>query len=352
VSGSREAFFRGRRRRACPLGFFLAKEVRKMKRKKITVIGGGTGPTAILRGLVQLGGRKRFEINSIVTVSDSGGSSGMLRDELGVLPPGDLLKSLVALSPKVYARELLQFRFTEGNGLPRLAGHTFGNLSMVMFGLRTGNDLEAVLAMEQLLDCHGHVLPVSLNKRVELVAETNRRFIVGEGKIEEWIYAEKKVGLREQLRRVFLKPQPQILPEAMQAIRSADLIAIAPGSFYTSLMAVLGVKGMVAALRHKRLAYVVNITTHPKETPRWKASDFVTHLEAAIGRQVNFVLCNTALPTKLKEKYRAEKSRTVEVDIPATWNGRFVIGARFVPEGAQLARHDPNLLASIIASLE
>ena len=333
-----------------PLQIFFRKEVRRMNRKKrIVIIGGGTGLTHLLSGLVKLGGRERFAITSIVSIADSGGSTGALREVWGVLPPGDIRQSLVALSTKPWAVEFVHHRFTASNG--KLHDHTSGNLLFTALGLYTGDDLVALKAMEELLDCQGAVLPVSLNRQVKLIAQTTRGIINGEGLIDAWIYGPQKAKGRQWILDVYLKPRPRILPQAARAIQRADLVVIGPGSFYTSLMAVLSVQGMRQALAGTRLAYVVNITTHPKETPEWPASRFVLELERRIGRKVDFVLCNSGVSRRLRERYGRERSSTVRLNLLSHWEGRRVITANFVPQGVVFARHDPFRLASVIAGL-
>lgn len=324
--------------------------MKKVGKKKIVTVGGGTGQSAPLQGLVLLGGRKKFETTAIVGMADSGGSSGRLRDELGVLPPGDVLKALLALSTKSYARDLLSYRF---NGRRRsiLDGHTAGNLLLTMMSSYCGDYLNAVQSMEQFLDCQGRVFPASLSSTT-LVGVTNRgREIRGEGEIELWIYGNKSIQ-PEHLMELELEPVPMLLPAARRAIREADLVVIGPGSFYTSLAAVLKVKGMSQAIREvKQVVYVVNLTTHPRETPGWTAGAFVQKTEELIGRRVDIVLCNSSIPQPLREKYGEGKAEAVAVDVSSLWDGRRVITANFVTPGAILARHDPERLALVIASL-
>src|SRR3989344_5225546 len=196
--------------------------------RKIVVIGGGTGPTAFLSGLVAAGGKDKFDITAVVSMADSGGSSGRLRDEKGVLPPGDVLKALLALSPKPYARELLPERFPH-DGIPKLNGHSVGNLLLVSLYEYLDKDyLQAIVAMEQILKCQGRVLPVTLESS-HLIAETTKRHIEGEGEIEKFLFGRKALVIDERLKNVRLIPTPTLLPEADEAIRKADMIVIGPG---------------------------------------------------------------------------------------------------------------------------
>jgi uncharacterized cofD-like protein len=313
------------------------------KKQRIVALGGGTGLATTLRGLRKSGITQEHDVTAIVATSDSGGFSGFLRDEKGILPPGDLLKALLASSglPEL-AEELFYHRYADNS----VAGHY-----MLMGMVQIDGVLGAIAKAEELLRCSGKILPATLAP-AHLFAETNRRVIKGEGPIEQWFYGNKAEdrGL-ELLLRVFLEPPCSILPEAQEAIKAADLVIIGPGSFYTSLIACLEVKGMKEALTESRVAYIVNTTTHPKETPDWKVSQFVHELEMQIRRKVDVVICNNHVPEHLLESYRAEFSAPVGVDVPSDWNGRQVISGQFVAEDAPLARHDAELLAGAIKQL-
>lgn len=310
---------------------------------KLVIMGGGTGSSALARGLNLNGVTENHEVTAIVGMADSGGYSGLLRNEAGVLPPGDVMKVLLAFSklPEL-AEKLLYHRFPDGS----VPGHDI----LTAHAKRDGF-LNAVRDMEEYLQCSGRVLPASLED-ANLCAETNRRIIEGEGNIEEWFYAQKvKDWDKEKLLRVYLHPACGILPEARSAIEEADLVVIGPGSFYTSLIACLQVEGMTEALVGKPIVFVVNVTTHPKETPYWRASDFVKELELQIRRRVNIVVCNRGISTELQEKYKAEHSSAVKVDIPSLWNKRHVITRQLVAPKSSFARHDPRRLARVIQEL-
>ena len=282
-------------------------------------------------------------------MADSGGSSGRLRDELGVLPPGDVLKALLALSSKPYARDLLLYRFN-GDLSARLHGHTVGNLFLSMMSQFAGDYLQALTAMEQLLDCQGKVLPASLDK-ANLVATIGRgEVIVGEGRIESWIYRQKG-GADSRIKSVSLQPAASILPAARDAIRAAHLVVIGPGSFFTSLMAVLDVGGLISELAGKKIAYVVNLTTNHRETPRWKASRFLAELERKLARKVDYAVCNTSIPEQIQSRYREEGAGTVKADLPTSYGKRLILCANLVPEDSVLARHDPMRLATLLVSI-
>lgn len=309
---------------------------------KIAIIGGGTGLSTLARGLRRLLGLSgKHQITAIVGMADSGGFTGILRNEKGVLPPGDIMKLLLAFSTRPeLAEQLLYHRFADGS----VPGH------YILTGMakRTGF-LQAVENLQDLLQCAGTVLPATLDP-AHLFAETNLRIIAGEGEIEKWIYNNEDWD-KEKLLRVYLNPGCKLLPQASRAIEEADLVVIGPGSFYTSLVACLEVKGMNKVLAQKRIAYVVNVTNHPKETPSWTVSNFVSQLEQQIGRQVDVVVCNKTVPAHLLEKYGEEHSAPVAIDVSNTWNGRQVLKCQLVPPKSEFARHNPKRLARVILNL-
>ena len=314
-----------------------------MPKKRIALIGGGTGLSTLARGLRRTGVTQQSEVTAIVGMADSGGFSGVLRNERGVLPPGDIMKLLLAFStlPDL-AGQLLYHRFPDGS----VPGHY-----MLTGMAKSIGFLPAVANMQELLKCSGKVLPATLDP-ANLIAETNLRFIKGEGNIEDWFYGKKAENRgKEQLLRVFLEPACSLLAEARQAIETADLVVIGPGSFATSLIACLEAKGMREALADVRLAFVVNVTTHPKETPEWKVSKFVHELELQIRRKLDIVVCNKQVPEHLLEPYGKEFSTPVEIDVPDVWNGRQVIKRQLVLPKSEFARHNPKRLARVIQNL-
>ncbi len=313
------------------------------KKKKIVILGGGTGLSTVARGMRRIGLTNLHHVTAIVSMADSGGFSGMLRNEKGILPPGDVMKLLLAFShlPEV-AAQLLYHRFADGS-VP-------GHYMLTGMAERIGY-LPAIANMQEVLECSGKVLPVSLDE-ANLIAETNRRTITGEGAIEKWFYDPKnKADDREKLHRVYLKPACSLLAEARQAILEADLIVIGPGSFYTSLIACLQVEGINELLVEKKIAYVVNVTTHPKETPDWAVSDFVAQMERQIRKKVDYVVCNKSLPSHLLPSYDAEHSSPVVIDVPNIWNGRQVIKRQLVGPKQKFARHAHRRLARVIQGL-
>lgn len=236
---------------------------------RVAVIGGGHGLSNMLRGLKQY----TENITAIVTVSDDGGGSGMLRQDLGMLPPGDIRNCMEALAnTEPVMRELLHYRFTEGS----LAGQSFGNLFLAaMNGISDSFD-QAVARMSEVLAITGRVLPVT-TADVQLEAEfENGASVVGESKI---FYCKKKEDCR--IRRVRLVPDhPRALPEAMAALREADMIVLGPGSLYTSIIPNLLVEGIVEAIQDSDAlkVYVCNVMTQEGETEGYSVGDHISAL--------------------------------------------------------------------------
>lgn len=236
---------------------------------RVAVIGGGHGLSTMLRGLKQY----TENITAIVTVTDDGGGSGMLRQDLGMLPPGDIRNCMEALAnTEPVMRELLHYRFTEGS----LAGQSFGNLFLAaMNGISDSFD-QAVSRMSEVLAITGRVLPVT-TADVQLEAEfENGASVVGESKI---FYCKKKEDCR--IRQVRLIPEhPRALPEAMTALRKADMIVLGPGSLYTSIIPNLLVEGIVEAIVDSDAlkVYVCNVMTQEGETEGYSVGDHISAL--------------------------------------------------------------------------
>src|ERR1035437_4747713 len=262
-----------------------------MKRKpKIVVIGGGTGTFVVLSGL------KKYEVElaAIITMMDSGGSSGKLRDELGVLPPGDVRQCLVALAKSSrLLREMCNYRFEEGG----LKGHTFGNIFLSTLTKTTGSMKKAIEEVGKILRIQGRVIPVTYDKSdlcIELIDET---IIEGETHIDEVESREK----RARIKRACLKPEAQANPDAEIAIKEADAIIIGPGDLYTSIIPNLLVTGIKAAIKNSKgkKIYVLNLMTKYGQTTRHTAKDHVKDLEQYVGdAQLDFVLVNKKTPNK------------------------------------------------------
>lgn len=275
------------------------------KGPKIVVIGGGTGLSTLLRGL------KRYTSNltAIVTVADDGGSSGRLREELGILPPGDIRNCLMALADtEPMMEKLFQYRFGEGS---TLTGHNFGNLFIAAMLDITGGDFQEVLQQSsKVLAVQGQVLPATLDGVVLCAQLTDGQIIKG----------ETQVGKRGmEIERLFLEPENcSALPEALKAIEEADAVILGPGSLYTSIMPNLLVPGIVEAIQNSEATkiYVCNVMTQPGETEEFSASDHTAVICEQLGLGVlDYVVVNNRnISEELADKYRRDGSARVRVD--------------------------------------
>lgn len=310
---------------------------------RIVAIGGGTGLSTLLRGLKHYSSN----ITAIVTVTDDGGSSGRLIRDKGMIPPGDIRNCLVALADAEKSMtDLFQHRFKVDSGT--LSGHSMGNLLIAALVDQARGDFEkAIEAASDVLNIRGRVVPSTL-AHVRLRAELdNGMEICGETAIVE-------AGRR--IRRIHLDPEDcHPTKEALEAIRSADLVCIGPGSVYTSLVPNLIVPGVMEALREtsaKRL-YICNVMTQPGESDAFAASEHVTailnHVE---GRVFDLVVVNTGVPTDdALEKYRGSGQHFVDPDIDRIRAlGLKVVTGNFISE-TDVVRHDPLRVASRIISL-
>ena len=312
---------------------------------RIVAIGGGTGLSTMLRGLKSY----THNLTAIVTVADDGGGSGVLRQDLGMPPPGDIRHCMEALANTEPVMErLLTYRFTEGS----LAGQSFGNLILAALNGITGSFEEAVAQMSHVLAITGRVIPVtSADVQLEAFFE-NGASVVGESKI----YACKK----EQdcrIHHVRLIPErPRATPAALEAIGEADLILLGPGSLYTSVIPNLLVEGIADAVcRSKALKmYICNIMTQDGETEGMTASDHVKALLAHSGPGlIDLCLCNSApVRPRLVERYREEDAAPIVVDAPAIEAlGIEVITRPLASETSNYARHSIARLAAAVMEI-
>jgi uncharacterized cofD-like protein len=306
---------------------------------RIAVIGGGTGLSTMLRGLKRYSSR----ITAIVTVADDGGGSGVLREELGMLPPGDIRNCICALAnTEPTMEQLMSYRFTEG----RLAGQSLGNLMLAALNDLTGSFEEAVNRMSDVLAITGRVLPVSSeNVQLEAVFDDGST-VVGQSKI-----AVVKRGTGRRIDRVRLIPEyPDAIPEALDAIREADLVVIGPGSLYTSIAPNLITKDVAKAVVESPAlkVYVLNVMTQPGETDGYTASDHIQALFDLSGEHL-FELClanDLPIPEALAAKYAAEGSEPVRVDEECVVKqGVEILRAPVAKIKGDLVRHDPEALA-------
>ncbi len=309
---------------------------------KIVVVGGGTGLSTLLRGLKSYSGN----ITAVVTVADDGGSSGRLRREVGVLPPGDIRNCLTALaSEEKLLTELFQYRFNVGEGL---SGHSFGNLFITALSEVTEKDLlRAIAATSQVLAIRGQVLPSTLED-VTLWAEmSDGRWVEGESKIAKAQGQVIRVGCKP--------PQPPATREAIEAIEAADFIILGPGSLYTSVIPNLLVPEIVEAIARNQAPhiYVCNIMTEPGETTGYSVGDHVVAIDKVAGERLfDGVLVQKYPPSKrTQEQYRMLQSEFVHLNPEqmAYLNCRAVL-AKVMREDSEsgLVRHDSDRLAAML----
>lgn len=308
------------------------------KGPQIVVLGGGTGLSTLLRGLKEV----TSNITAIVTVTDDGGSSGRLRGDLGMLPPGDIRNCLVALADQESSLErLFNYRFPEGG---ELAGHNMGNLLLAGLTQETGNLARAVQEIGTILAVRGQVLPVTLDNVVLIGEKADGRVLKGETNM---------VAAAGPIKKVILEPRNATpLKEAIAAILAADVIILGPGSLYTSVIPNLLVPGISEAIRKAQANtyYVCNIMTQPGETDGYRASH---HLKAIInhcGKGIinKVILNNQVIVPEVIKKYQAEGAEPVEVDLANFKNlGVEIIQHPLCGEN-NLARHDPKELLAIL----
>ena len=313
--------------------------------KKIVVIGGGTGVFTVLTGLKNY----PFHLSAIVTTADDGGSSGILREEFGILPPGDIRRVLVALSSNSpVLANLFNYRFENGTGLK---GHSFGNLFLIALEKITGDFNQAVKEASKILGIKGKVIPVSLDYTRLFARLENDFLVVGESNID----VPKHDGSLF-IEEVFLNPKPKANKEAIKAIKEADVIIAGPGDLYTSIIPNFLVKGIKEAIKKSRAkkVYICNTMTKYGETNKFTAEDFFATLEKYLGKGViDYFLVNTEKPKNCYlGEYNKEKAELVKYDkkILSSWKKPKVIFARLLRQGP-LLRHDSKKLAKVISNI-
>lgn len=316
--------------------------------KKIVTIGGGTGQFNLLCALRDMEG---IDISSVVSMVDSGGSTGRLRDELGILPPGDILKCVLALADdRESARKILQKRFN-GNG--RLSGHSVGNLLLTILSQYAGNFPEGVKALGEVLDIKGQVLPVTIDKATLVAELTDGSFLYGETVIDI-----PRGDQREKIKSAFLVPHHsdniKVYPPVVEAIKQADIVIIGPGDLFSSIVPNFLVPGVKEALKDSLadILFVVNIMTKFGETDNYGAKDFIEKIEEFIGKKVDKVLVNSAKPEdSILEKYKEQKAKFIEADLGEEWDGRKIIARDLIDLGGEIVRHSPEKLKEAIEEI-
>lgn len=326
------------------------KKVYPERSRKVVAMGGGTGTYTVLSGLKKY----PLDLTAIVTMLDSGGSSGVLRDEFGILPPGDVRRCLLALSQlpleKASLRQLFEYRFNNGAGLK---GHSFGNLLLTALTNITGREDLAIAEAGKILDVKGQVLPVTLSKSNLCVRLEDGTIIKGETNIDI-----RRVRPDLKIADVFLDPAVRIFPGARRAIIAADLIILGPGDLYTSVVPNLLVQGVNRAIAQSKakLVYICNLMTKHGETDGFSASDFVKEIQrylAKAKKKLKAVLVNNdfSVPKKVLNRYKKEKSFPVKADVAACQKLGVKVIAKPLAAVGQLWRHDSQKLAETLISI-
>lgn len=315
--------------------------------ESIVLVGGGGGVYRIARFLKHI----RPNITTIQTVFDHGGHSGSLRDERGILPPGDLRQAIVALSDdnlEPTLRKLLSHRFSEKNG-SSLDKATVGNILLTALTETEGSLPLAINALSRLCNVKGKILPVSLDHAELCVTLNDGTVVCGENNIDNRSIHDDRV-----IEGAFIEPKARIFTEAREALLKADKIIFCPGDIYTSLIPNLIVEGFEDAISktNAKLIYVANIMTKKSETHGFKASDFVKTLSQYIdGKTFDHVICNNGkISDKLKDEYSKEMAEVVEIDHEVHDHAKNIIEEDLIDETSGIVRHHEKI-ASIIADL-
>ncbi len=319
--------------------------------KKVVVIGGGTGTFTVLSGL------KKFplDLTAIVTVADSGGSTGKLRDEFGYLPPGDFRMALVALSDEndqQVLRKLFLYRFSQGN--EGLKGHNFGNLFLTALTDVLGSEKLALDYASRILRVEGRVLPVT-NKNIQLVASyENGSELMGEANIDE---PPSTHDCSSKISDLWLEPSATCSPDVTEEIMSADMIILGPGDLYTSILANIIVDGVAAAIKKSsaKLVYIMNLMTKYGQTTDFSAGDHVDELSKYLKCFPDLVIMNDSpFPEEVLRFYEEENEFPVEDDLDGhsyeLLRGNFMAETVFQKDSSDklkrsLIRHDTDKLA-------
>lgn len=321
---------------------------------KIAVIGGGTGSFTLLSALK----KHTSQIAALVNMADDGGSTGQLRDELGVLPPGDVRQCLVALSRFPEVRDLFNYRFEAGS----FKGHAFGNLFLTALEKLKGDFAEGVKLAAKVLNIIGTVEPITLNN-VTLTIEDDKKVIKGEYQISEKKFAQARP-------KIWLEPQAEANPMAIGAIMNADIVVIAPGSLYGSLAPALLVDGVGEALRNTKALkiYVCNLMNKPGQTDGFMVHDFADEVERFAGGEfLDVVLFNTEIPSDdLVKKYAHEGETSIGCDEEVLLDKKYqALGAKLlsrriwqptsksdpIAASRTLIRHDSDLTAETLIEI-
>jgi len=325
-------------------------------KKKIVVIGGGTGTYVILKGL------KRYSVDLVAVVSmmDSGGSNRVIRDEFGLLPTSDIRQCIVALTNRKSGdliRKLFAYRYSAGTGI---SGMSFGNLFMAALTDIYGSQREAIEKTCEFLEVRGKILPVTYEKTNLTALYDNGKQVVGEHEIDEPSDDYRK----RRIVRISIFPQVWPNPQVIEEIASSDLIVLGPGDLYTSILPNLVVRRIPETIQKSKakIVFVVNLMTKNGQVDNLRASDFINELRKYLGKNPDFVLVNNGrVPKKALDWYRKVESKPIEDDLENA-DGFEVIRGDFVHRRIykkppadvlvrSLIRHSPDRLAKTIISL-
>lgn len=273
--------------------------------KKVVVIGGGTGNFAVLRGLKNF----NIDISAIVSMADDGGSTGILRDELGVLPPGDVRQCIVALSNSSrLMRSLMNYRFENGG----LGGHSFGNLLLSALEKVTGSFEKAVEEVSKIMYIQGKVIPVTTHQtRLRMILK-NRKMLDGEREV----YLSQEID--QGYHSIYLEPYPKASQEAVSEIMNADVVVIGPGGLHTSLIPNLLVDGISKALleSHSKKVFIANLMNRKGQTTGFSVSHYLKELSKFVGKDIfDYIIVNKQRPPKELIEIYSEEGDLVENDL-------------------------------------
>jgi len=318
--------------------------------KKITVIGGGTGTFVVLSGLKNYS----VDLSVVVSMMDSGGSTGKLRDQLGVLPPGDLRQCLVALSeaPMLW-RKLFLYRFEKGD----LEGHNFGNLFLAALEKVSDNYDQAIESASFVLKTKGKVIPVTMDK-LHIIAEyENGKKVKGESMIDENYNESSKIN------KIYLEPKGTVNPKATSSIKKADYLIVGPGDMYTSIVPVLLVKDIKQSIINSqaKIIYVMNLMTKSGQTTNYKASNHLEDITKYLGRQPDYILFNNKkIPDDILTWYKKYNEIEVINDLDKN-NPKYLSDDLIDDEKIEknpsdylyrsILRHDSDKLAKVLSSI-
>lgn len=321
--------------------------------KNIVTVGGGTGSYTVLSGLKNL---PNVSLVALVSMADDGGSTGLLRDELGVLPAGDVRQCLVALSlHSDVVRKLMNYRFSEGT----FKGHNFGNIFLAALEKVTGDFVKGVEVASEILKVNGKVIPVTSNKAELFIKLSDGKILEGESKIQD--ANMRNIGIKN----IFYKNNVELNENAREAILKADYIIIGPGNYYCSIIPNLIVNGFREAVTESKAKIIlpINLTNKLGHTTGWKVSNYVNDIEKYLGRLVNIILVNNEKPSSEQiERYKLEEGDGVLVEddfkdnrvirdallSPVIFNKA---SADVIPSMRGFIRHDSEKLAECIKKI-